>query len=293
VRNFRIEMSRGRIVAAILLLLVSVAAAVAAFSSIPPKYASSAQVVFLSGTKDPNGHGANPFLGFTDSLNITAGVIATAVSSPTSVEGIVAAGGSRTFSISASGGNAPVMLVTATAGSPAQAQHTVVLLEGDIATQLKQRQAAIGAPEGTLVSVMPITDVSKPTRVVKSAIQLALGVLAACIFGSLALLVALDRRLKRRAASRAEHVEPSGENSVEETARSAQVVPQQRGRRRAERVLPTDTGPVDLAPWIPPAPTYTEPADPDENLSFVPPLEDVAPIDETSAPAQTSARSLL
>ena len=199
---FRIQLTRGRVLVAAVLLVLTVCAALGAAMQVPPTYSANADYVLLSGTRDPNGHLTNPFLSFNDSLNVTATVVSSAVSSDSSVNEILGQGGTRHFTIAPAAGNAPMLLVTAAAPTPGQARTTVRLVANRMDRELASRQTQIGAPAGSLVTIMGVTDVSKASRVLKGPIQLGLAVLALGLFVSLVLLFLLDRALTDRSKTR-------------------------------------------------------------------------------------------
>ena len=187
---------------AVLGLLALLAGVVAAMAQ-PPKYSATAQMVTVAPSSQVGVTGpTNPFLNFTGSLNVTAGVLALAVTDDKTVKLVQSQGGQGTYTVTTdAGASEPIIDVVATARTSSGALTTVKLVLAQLTSQLVQRQQAAGAPAKSFISLLPLGEPANASRVLKSAIEVGVAVFGILALLSLFLILGFDRwRLRGRSA---------------------------------------------------------------------------------------------
>lgn len=183
-------------------VLLGVLGGAAGFVVTSPTYESSAQVLLLPSVDSLRGSAPpNPFLALSSSLQETAAVIATRVTSATTVKDLVASGAAAPFTVTPDDSlNAPVVKIVATSANRDAAQATMLAVVNRFSTELKGMQADAGAPADSMIGTTVISQSPEPRQVVKTVIRnaIALGVLS--LLAGLVPLLLRERRSVRAQA---------------------------------------------------------------------------------------------
>lgn len=170
---------------------------------LPPTYQSSAQVLLVPSSQTPGSEvRVNPYLNFNQTLFIAADVVRLSVTDQESVQRLRSADVPGTFSVEldkASSG--PVLLVTGTGTTPREARRIVTEVVDSVKLALKDRQLEADAPADSLISTVPLTEPTRPIKIRKAQIQLAIVVLAGSALVGIFLVALLERRRRRREAT--------------------------------------------------------------------------------------------
>jgi hypothetical protein len=173
---------------AVIVILVGSVGVLYSLKHTPPQYGESATMVLLpprSGTKP------NPYAAVGGALTDTAGVIATHAMSPQGQQQIFAAGGTASYDVELLNGynmefpdfSNPYVTISTTAGSPAQAHQTFIIVSRLLAAQMTARQVALGVPPVDRISTQlagdsgPLIEQGSPKRSLIGLIVLTMTVL--------------------------------------------------------------------------------------------------------------------
>jgi hypothetical protein len=177
-------------------------AAVGAYSATPVRYEGSAQVFLLpSPVSTLTGKAENPFLGFGQSLRITAEVLGRLVTTSTAVDDARAAGATASYQVGIPTDAAgPVLNVIAAGTDRTSVVTTVAYVTDQLEKILTVEQQRSGAPHSSWftlhkISEQPRVDASAKPRYTRAAAGLAVTALV-----TLVAVVLVDRRRTRRRA---------------------------------------------------------------------------------------------
>jgi capsular polysaccharide biosynthesis protein len=209
------------------LSILAMLAGVLAAMVLPPKYSANAQVVAVSPSSQVGVTGpTNPFLDFTESLNVTAGVLALAVTDDKTVKLIASQGGEGSYTVTTDASTSePIIDVVATARSAAAARTTVDLVLAQLRSQLAERQRATGAPAKSFISLLSLGEPANPTRVLKSAIEIGLAVFGILLLLGMFLVLVFDRWRLRYQPAGAPRVQAEDAESADAAERTITAVP--------------------------------------------------------------------
>ncbi|MEV7009733.1 hypothetical protein [Streptosporangium sp. NPDC051022] len=204
--------------------LLSLAAAVGVYSTVPTTYVSSAVLVLTTPTTGgslpsdpsrPNGL-TNPLLNFDRGLSISASILIAVMSTPDmGTELGVAEGGDTTFKISNGGNNleslatGPYVFIEGESLSPDAAQDIVKRVIARTRIELANRQEAVKAPKATYITsyeavppTVPLAQRGRKMRAVAAA--LGVGIATAICAAFIAESFTQSRRARREARKRAD-----------------------------------------------------------------------------------------
>jgi hypothetical protein len=209
---------RWRVVLPVLILALLGTAAI--YKTLPTQYVSNAVLVLTApptgSTTYSNGfrpNTVNPLLDSSNGIDITGTVL---------IQGMNTAEFQRRVGVPADGSvkltvnngtdnpelltNGPFVLVSATAGAPGPAQALVTRVVQEAATLLRVQQAALGAPVGTDVRLLPAVAPTEAAAQQGNRLRTTGAALALGLFATLASAFAAEslpprlRRLRRRGA---------------------------------------------------------------------------------------------
>jgi len=136
-----------------------VAAAIGIFFMVPPTYEVKASDVLLVPAQVGSSQAgqANPYLGFGGSLGIVAEITARKMNDKSTVEEMVAKGGTAEYLVDIVPGEAPMLQVTANSKDREAALRTAQVIEKSMTELLTQNQIDLKAPENLLITTNPVT----------------------------------------------------------------------------------------------------------------------------------------
>ncbi|MEU0881557.1 hypothetical protein ABZ345_23335 [Lentzea sp. NPDC005914] len=127
--------------------------------AVPPTYQVKASDVLLVPAQVGSSQAgqANPYLGFGGSLGIVAQITARKMNDFTTIEQMKQAGATGEYLVDIVPGEAPMLSVTATSKSEAEALRTAQIVEKAMTDNLRQSQVDLKAPAQFLITTNPIT----------------------------------------------------------------------------------------------------------------------------------------
>ncbi|MFD9733015.1 hypothetical protein [Umezawaea sp. NPDC059074] len=136
-----------------------VAAAIGIFFMVPPTYEVKASDVLLVPAQVGSSQAgqANPYLGFGGSLGIVAEITARKMNDKSTIEEMVAKGGTAEYLVDIVPGEAPMLQVTANSKDREAALRTAQIIEKSMTELLTQNQIDLKAPENLLITTNPVT----------------------------------------------------------------------------------------------------------------------------------------
>jgi hypothetical protein len=178
-----------------------------------PSYEIKAMMLVLP-PKSTVGQGGNPFLSL-GGLGSVADVVSRAMMDGNTVKSLVAMGADADFQVVQDATSAgPVILITSSGHSPAEAENTLRIIKSQIPVKLLALQEASQVPERSLIKVSLLSQDETPTVVRKSQIRAVFGSFAIGIASSLVLIGLLDGALLRRSRRRSD-LEETDEQAVD------------------------------------------------------------------------------
>ena len=158
------------------LVLLTLVAAMGAWTKISGPYQSSSQVVFLASEQTSKPNGNNPYMSFDDTLGTTADIVRREVLDPRVVAALAARGFKDTYDVEDDPlGIGPVLDVTATGRTQAGVMATQAAVTADVQTALTQLQSDV-LPKNQITS-MVVTSTPKPTLLVSKKARPVVAVL--------------------------------------------------------------------------------------------------------------------
>jgi capsular polysaccharide biosynthesis protein len=123
------------------LVLLTLIAAMGAWTKISGPYQSTSQVVFLASEQTSKPNGNNPYLSFDDTLSTTADIVRREVLDPRIVAALAARGFNDTYDIEDDPlGIGPVLDITATGPTKAGVMATQAAVTAEVQNQLQELQ---------------------------------------------------------------------------------------------------------------------------------------------------------
>jgi hypothetical protein len=147
------------------LVLLTLIAAIGAWTKISGPYQSTSQVVFLASQYTSKPNGDNPYLSFSDTLTTTADIVRREVLDPRIVAALAARGFTDTYEVENDPlGIGPVLDITATGPTKAGVLATQAAVTDEVQSQLQELQTDI-LPKNQITS-MVVTSSPKATLMV-------------------------------------------------------------------------------------------------------------------------------
>jgi hypothetical protein len=167
------------------LVLLTLIAAMGAWTKISGPYQSTSQVVFLASEQTSKPNGNNPYLSFDDTLSTTADIVRREVLDPRIVAALAARGFTDTYDIEDDPlGIGPVLDITATGPTKAGVMATQAAVTADVQSQLQQLQSDV-LPKNQITSQV-ISSSLQPTLLITKK---ARPVVAVLFLGALLILI--------------------------------------------------------------------------------------------------------
>ncbi|GAA3110402.1 hypothetical protein [Streptosporangium carneum] len=187
-------------IAAPLALLTMVGAVVAA-AILPWDYESRATLLLLSSPQVAKEAGGNPYLYFSNSLNVTAQVVGVAVMNDRTVTSVKARGLSPTYSVGLqpnTGG--PILEVVAEADRPELAQTTMEQLIVEVNKRLQTLQSGIAVDGRVRVVTVTTTEkaIVRPTAKIRTVTVIGGGGLLVTLLVPVVIEAISERRRQQR-----------------------------------------------------------------------------------------------
>ena len=158
------------------LVLLTLVAAMGAWTKISGPYQSSSQVVFLASEQTSKPNGNNPYLSFDDTLSTTADIVRRQVLDPRIVTALAARGFTDTYDVQDDPlGIGPVLDVTATGPTKAGVMATQAAVTAEVQNQLQELQTNL-LPKDQITS-MVVTSTPKATLLVSKKARPVVAVL--------------------------------------------------------------------------------------------------------------------
>jgi capsular polysaccharide biosynthesis protein len=158
------------------LVLLTLVAAMGAWTKISGPYQSSSQVVFLASQQTSKPNGNNPYLSFDDTLSTTADIVRRQVLDPRIVAALAARGFTDTYDIEDDPlGIGPVLDITATGPTKAGAMATQAAVTAEVQNQLQELQTDLLAKDQ--ITSMVVTSTPKATLMVSKKARPVVAVL--------------------------------------------------------------------------------------------------------------------
>jgi hypothetical protein len=178
------------------LVLLTLIAAMGAWTKISGPYQSSSQVVFLASEQTSKPNGNNPYLSFDDTLSTTADIVRRQVLDPRIVAALAARGFKDTYDIQDDPlGIGPVLDITATGPTKAGVMATQAAVTAEVQSQLQELQTDL-LPKDQINS-MVVTSSPKATLMVSKKARPVVAVLVVGFILILAIPQAVDAVQKR------------------------------------------------------------------------------------------------
>jgi capsular polysaccharide biosynthesis protein len=158
------------------LVLLTLVAAMGAWTKISGPYQSSSQVVFLASEQTSKPNGNNPYLSFDDTLSTTADIVRRQVLDPRIVAALAARGFTDSYDIEDDPlGIGPVLDITATGPTKAGAMATQAAVTAEVQNQLQELQTDLLAKDQ--ITSMVVTSTPKATLMVSKKARPVVAVL--------------------------------------------------------------------------------------------------------------------
>jgi capsular polysaccharide biosynthesis protein len=178
------------------LVLLTLVAAMGAWSKISGPYQSTSQVVFLASQQTSKPNGNNPYLSFDDTLSTTADIVRRQVLDPRIVAALAARGFTDTYDIQDDPlGIGPVLDVSATGPTKAGVMATQAAVTAEVQSQLQELQTDL-LPKDQINS-MVVTSSPKATLMVSKKARPVVAVLVVGFILILAIPQVVDAVQKR------------------------------------------------------------------------------------------------
>ena len=169
---------------------------------IAPTYEAKSTVLLLS----PGSSTTNPFNDFGANLDVTADALMVVLQSPAGAENLKANGATGTFKLERTSG--PLVDITASAGSKAEATKTVEVVVEGVKNELLVRQQS--SPEEQRITVSELT-LPVATAKLGSRIRAQFVVVAIGLTGTVAAALAVDAIMRQRNEARLRREEEADE----------------------------------------------------------------------------------
>jgi len=204
---------RRRWIWLVLALILAGVGGAGGFLVTSPTYSSSAQLLLLPSVDSLKGNAPpNPFLALSQSLQETAAVVSTRVTSAQTVAVLASTGRIATYTVAPDLTiNAPVVKIQATDASAAVAQSTMQRVVDRFSSELDTMQQQAGAPARSRIQVTAIAQSPVADKVLKTMIRnaIVLGMLG--LLAGLVPVLVLERRALQRAARKQSEVGLGGD----------------------------------------------------------------------------------
>jgi capsular polysaccharide biosynthesis protein len=158
------------------LVLLTLIAAMGAWTKISGPYQSTSQVVFLASEQTSKPNGNNPYLSFDDTLSTTADIVRREVLDPRIVAALAARGFTDTYDIQDDPlGIGPVLDITATGSTKAGVMATQAAVTAEVQNQLQELQTDLLTKDQ--ITSMVVTSSPKATLMVSKKARPVVAVL--------------------------------------------------------------------------------------------------------------------
>jgi hypothetical protein len=158
------------------LVLLTLIAAMGAWTKISGPYQSTSQVVFLASEQTSKPNGNNPYLSFDDTLSTTADIVRRQVLDPRIVAALAARGFTDTYDIENDPlGIGPVLDITATGPTKAGVMATQAAVTAEVQNQLQELQTDLLTKDQ--ITSMVVTSSPKATLMVSKKARPVVAVL--------------------------------------------------------------------------------------------------------------------
>ena len=158
------------------LVLLTLIAAMGAWTKISGPYQSTSQVVFLASEQTSKPNGNNPYLSFDDTLSTTADIVRRQVLDPRIVAALAARGFNDTYDIEDDPlGIGPVLDISATGPTKAGVMATQAAVTAEVQNQLQELQTDLLAKDQ--ITSMVVTSSPKATLMVSKKARPVVAVL--------------------------------------------------------------------------------------------------------------------
>lgn len=209
-----------------------VAASIGIFFMVPPTYEVKASDVLLVPAQvgSTQAGQANPYLGFGGSLGIVAEITARRMNDKSTVEEMIAKGGTAEYLVDIVPGEAPMLQVTANSKDREAALRTAQIIEKSMTELLTQNQIDLKAPENLLITTSPVTtpthaEVQRGSQMRALAGMAVVGLAMTVLIAFLRESVQTRRRQKSAAATE-EQEDEEAEPNVPQTSQVQTPQPQ-------------------------------------------------------------------
>jgi hypothetical protein len=208
-QSFRTLRKRAKLT--VTLLLLTLVLTIGAAVKLPWAYQSVGNTVLLDSKAEQAAFG-NPYLSFDDALELTANILCLQLTGSTTALALQAQGytGSYTATVPSATG-APMIQITVTASSPAEAQNTMQAVMSQISTQLLALQGNVAPKNRIITQVISMTP--KATKLTSKkakpvVVLLGLGLVLTFAIPQLVERSAIRRRAKRGDDDVSDHPDP-------------------------------------------------------------------------------------
>ena len=185
-----------------MVIVLALAAGVVTYKEIGPSQQSTAEVLLVPSSKQPNVNGAtNPFSNLGGSLGIVAAVVQASVSDSRTAQRLVQQGNVAKYEVAQNlaPNAAPSLLVKTADRSGAMTQRTLAAVVNEIQRQLRQLQVDRGVPENLMIDTIVLTSTSHALPVHKGQVQISVIATLGVFFLFVALILLVERqRVTRR-----------------------------------------------------------------------------------------------
>ena len=190
-------MLRRRWLIVVLGLMLTTAASVGVFKVVHPDYTLTREVLLLPPQSETPA-GTNPLLAL-GGLNSAVDVLARALSDDANITDVRAQGATGTFTTTRDQTtSAPMLQVSVTTDTQAEAQKTVGILTAVVPARLSSLQGDLGVPQASHVTSTVLTDNTQPEASRKSQLQAVVGIFALGVLATILLASLIDRMSSRR-----------------------------------------------------------------------------------------------
>lgn len=248
-------------------VVLMIAAAIGIFFMVPPTYEVKASDVLLVPAQVGSSQAgqANPYLGFGGSLGIVAEITARRMNDKSTVEEMIAKGGTAEYLVDIVPGEAPMLQVTANSQDREAALRTAQVIEKSMTELLTQSQIDLKAPDNLLITTSPVTtpthaEIQRGSQMRALAGMAVVGLSLTVLIAFLRESVQARKRQKAAAAAGQESEEDFDEAEAFETSTPSAQVPTPVEPQPAPRPAPAAQAPGPVpAPEMQPAPRVRPP----------------------------------
>lgn len=202
---------RGRWVLTGTLLALTLLGAFAVPLTLPPVYQSRSSVVLLASRAASRPNGGNPYLSFSQSLTLAAGVLSRGLMAPATVRYLSRRGYRDTYSVipaPAAPASGPVLQITVTGAGRTAVEHTLLGVTRAVGTRLARMQS--GVRRDGRIRVLTLSLTRQPGISAGHTARAAAVVGGAGLVVSLGLPWLVDAQVTRRRLRRAQEACPEG-----------------------------------------------------------------------------------